>query len=485
MKSAVKILFCLILVASTILTIGSGLSKAATIFKDVGPNHRAYNEITYLAQGKITSGDANGNFMPKSNVTRAQFAALLGRALDLDGTQRKTKFKDVGVSNFASGYIQAAVDKNIISGYSDGSFKPNGLVTRGEMAIMICKAFGYSFGNSSSGAAQAIISRGIDQGVEDGTFGSTRSALREETAIFLARAIDFKLRSKPTTSFSSEKYVNVNSLNVRKGPSTEYGVVGTLNKEEKVTTSYNVGNWTLVKTSNDVIGFASNYYLATSVDNSDDNSNNDSIDNGNANPQSLTSQTLVIDPGHGGTDPGKVGFGLKEKDIVLDTSLLLKKLLIQTPLNVKYTRETDVTLDLIKDRVPYALSVKGNTFVSIHANGGGGTGSETYYWGKASKAATNPYVSDSKMLAEFIQKRLIVALETRDRGIKHGDFHVIRENQMPAVLVELAFMDTKADSEKLNSPAYRQKAAEAIFLGLLDYYNAKGFDVAQYYNIVK
>lgn len=465
------------------LTIGSGESKAAPVFKDISPDHRAYKEITYLAQGKIAGGDTSGNFNPKSNVTRAQFTALLGRAFGLDGTQRNTKFKDVGAANFASGYIQSAVDQKIISGYSDGSFKPDGLVTRGEMAIMICKAFGYSFGNSASGAAQAIMSRGIDQGVEDGTFGSARSALREETAIFLARAIDYTLRSKPTITFSGEKYVNVNSLNIRKGPSTDYSVVGQLNKGDKVTVGYNVGNWTLVKSNTGVIGFVSNYYLITSADDQDDDSDNGGIDNGNTN--SLASQTLVIDPGHGGLDPGKVGFGLKEKDVVLDTSLRLKQLLTQTPLNVKYTRETDVTLDLVKDRVPYAISVKGDAFVSIHANGGGGTGSETYYWGKASKAATNPHIADSKMLADFIQKRLIVALETRDRGIKHGDFHVIRENKMPAVLVELAFMDTKADSDKLNSPAYRQKGAEAIFLGLLDYYNAKGFDVAQYYNIVR
>ncbi|WP_042349297.1 N-acetylmuramoyl-L-alanine amidase [Bacillus massiliigorillae] len=480
MKTFAKLLLGLVVFIFSICTLDTSKTEAATTFKDISTNHPAFDEIAFLAQGKITSGDENGYFKPRQNVTRAEFAAMVGRALNLDGTKKKTKFKDVGSGNFASGYIQSAVDKKIISGYSDGSFKPNGLVTRGEMAIMISRAFGYEFNNTTSGAAKAITSRGIDTTQADGTFAAERQAVREETAIFIARAIDYTMRlNNPSVSFSSERYVTSSTLNVRKGPSTNYNVVKVLKYKEKVTLGYQVGNWVLIKADDNTIGFVSTDYLSTSNPTSSGDNPGDT-----SGGKSLASQVLVIDPGHGGTDPGKVGFGLKEKDIVLNTSLLLKKLLIQTPLNVKYTRETDVTLDLVKDRVPYALSVKGNTFVSIHANGGGGTGSETYYWGKVSKAATNPYVSDSKMLAEFIQKRLVVALDTRDRGIKHGDFHVIRENQMPAVLVELAFMDTKADSEKLNSPVYRQKAAEAIYLGILDYYKAKGFDVAPYYDVV-
>lgn len=83
------------------------------------------------------------------------------------------------------------------------------------------------------------------------------------------------------------------------------------------------------------------------------------------------------------------------------------------------------------------------------------------------------------MLADKIQKRLVKALDTRDRGVKPEDFYVLRENEMPAVLTELAFLDNSEDYEKLASESGRQIAAEAIFAGILDYYEWKGFDVSK------
>lgn len=459
---------------STALTFGNTKTEASTTFKDVSSSHRAYKEITYLAQGKIAGGNANGRFQPNSNVTRAEATAMIGRALQLDGTKRSTSFKDVGSSNFASGYIQSAANKKIVSGYKDGRFKPNNPVTRGEMAVMISRAFGYSYGNSTSGAEKALISRGIAQGKGNGSFGTNDSIIRADFAIFLARSIDYTLRTKPTISFSGQTYSNTDALNIRKGPSTSYASIGKLKNKEIVSIGYVVGKWTLIKSSSNVIGFVSNSYLgsgSTSPGESADDDNN----------QSLANETIVIDPGHGGKDPGAVGFGLKEKDVVLDTGLYLKKLLAKTPFNVEYTRETDKFLEL-KDRVAFAERVKGDTFVSIHANAGGGTGSETYYYASRSNGANT---KDSKKLAESIQARLVVAMNTKDRGEKTANFHVIKQNSMPAVLVELAFIDTKADNDKLKNPVYRQKAANAIYLGILDYYKYKGFNVSSLYNVVK
>ncbi|PIE93165.1 N-acetylmuramoyl-L-alanine amidase family protein [Bacillus fungorum] len=72
------------------------------------------------------------------------------------------------------------------------------------------------------------------------------------------------------------------------------------------------------------------------------------------------------------------------------------------------------------------------------------------------------------------------ALQTRDRGVKHGDFHVIRENDMPAVLTELAFIDNGIDYSKLSTENGRQIAAEAIYEGILDYYEWKVNNVSEY-----
>ncbi len=466
---AVKLLLCFLLALSTVLTVGQTKSEAATSFKDISSKHRAYKEITYLGEGDIVTGDTKGNYVPNRTVTRGEAAAMIGRALNLNGTKRATSFKDVGAGNFASGYIQSAVDKKILSGYGDGTFKPYATVTRGEMAVMIAKAFGYSYGNTVSGAANALKTRGIAQGVTATSFGADLNLIRADFAVFLARSIDYTLRTKPTITFSGTKYVDVDSLNVRKGPSTKYGVVGALKNNTKVEIGYSVGTWTLIKSGN-TIGFVANSYLKSNISSGSDSSTSP-----------LASQVLVIDPGHGGKDSGAVGYGLTEKYVVLDTGLRLKKLLANTPFTVKYTRETDVFLEL-SERVAIAKNAKANAFVSIHANAfnGSASGSETYYYGPAAKTA-NPNVADSKLLATKIQDRLTTAMGTKDRGEKHGDYHVLRENTMPAVLVELAFIDNKTDNDKLASPTYRQKAAQAIYYGILDYYKAKGFNVNSLY----
>ncbi|MFS0783803.1 N-acetylmuramoyl-L-alanine amidase [Bacillus sp. 1P06AnD] len=471
---AVKLLLSLTLLVSVFFGLGQSQIEAATTFKDIGSSHRAFKEISYLAQGNIVGGDSKGYFNPTRSVTRAEAAAMIGRALNLNGTQRGTSFKDVSSDNFASGYIQSAVDKKIISGFSNGLFKPYDKMTRGEMAIMISRAFEYSFDGSTTGAAKALMSRGIAQGMSDGSFGTSNSIVRADYAIFLARAIDYNLRlGNQSITFSGDMYVTSDTLNIRKGPNTNYGVTEVLQKKEKVAVGYKVGTWTVIKSSKNVIGFVSSAYLSPTVSSGDDNTQQPT------NP--LASQTIVIDPGHGGTDSGAIGFGLKEKDVVLDVGKRVRDYLVKTPFNIKMTRDTD-TYPTLSERVTFAQNAKANAFVSIHANAGGGTGSETYYYGRA---ATNPYVTDSQKLAKYIQARLVVAMNTADRGDKHGNFHVLRENTMPAVLVELAFIDTKADNDKLKSNTYRQAAAKAISLGILDYYNAKGFDVADQYSKIQ
>ncbi|MFS0780723.1 family 10 glycosylhydrolase [Bacillus sp. 1P06AnD] len=227
-----------------------------SVFSDLSTSYRAYQEIAYLAQGNIVTGDLNGNFNPDRQVNRAEAAAMIGRTLNLDGAKRTTIFKDVGSNSFASGYIQSAVDKKILSGYSDGTFKPDASVTRGEMALMISRAFDYSYGNSASGAAQALKSRGIAQGLKDGSFGSGLNIIRADYAVFLARAIDYSLRiDSPAISFVGEMAVSTDSLPFRKGPSVSYGQIGLLKKNDQVTIGYQVGNWTLIKTTSNEIGF--------------------------------------------------------------------------------------------------------------------------------------------------------------------------------------------------------------------------------------
>ncbi|MGN1385913.1 MAG: N-acetylmuramoyl-L-alanine amidase [Bacillus sp. (in: firmicutes)] len=458
---AVKILLSFVLAVSTLLTINLSSASASTSFKDVSSSFRAYKEITYLAQGKIVLGDKNGNYNPFRTVTRAEAAAMIGRALGLSGTQRNTVFKDVTSGNFASGYIMAAYESGIISGYSDGSFNPSANVTRGEMALLISRAFGYTTNNTMASAIEALKSRGIAKGLTNGEFGDNQSITRADFAVFLARAINYSLRVTPTLPTTNEYlYVNTATLNVRTGPSTNYPSIGSIKRGTQVQVAYRVGAWTMIK-SGTTIGFVNNGYLAKA-----------------AVSDPLSELTLVIDPGHGGKDPGAIGLGANEKDVVLQTSLYLQQYLANTPINVEMTRSTDVFIELA-DRVAYATEMNGSAFVSIHANAfnGSASGSETYYY----SAAVNPHSEDSELLATYIQKRVVAAMGTKDRGVKEAGYYVIKYNTMPAALVELGFIDNADDNAKLISTTYQQKAAKAIFYGILDYYGSKGYNVSSYY----
>ncbi|OLN24141.1 cell wall hydrolase [Domibacillus antri] len=441
---------------------------------------RALEEVTFLSDGNIAKGSSAAIFNSNRTITRAEAAIFLGRALQLNGTPRKTVFRDVDRSSSVAGYIQSGVDHNIILGYlsgvSAGNFYPNKAITRGEMAIMIANAFKYSYGGTASGAAKALMDRGVADGMGNGSFGSGNLIKRADFAVFLARAINPEFRTKDSVSFTKSLWSNAPNLNIRSGPSTAYPSIGKLSENQQVSGAHSVGKWTYVK-SGATVGFVSTAYLRTTA----------------AKPAAtppvtesadsrLSGQTIIIDPGHGGSDPGAISFGLREKDVVLTTGLKVNNLLKQTPFNVKMTRSTDTFVSL-SARPAFAVRNGGDVFVSIHANAASAsaTGTETFYY----SAATNPYTADSRLLATKIQNRMIAAWNLRNRGVKTGNFAVLRENNMPAALAELGFITNKSDNDKLKSDYWLTSASKAIYYGILDYYKAKGYDVDSLYNVPK
>lgn len=170
---------------------------------------------------------------------------------------------------------------------------------------------------------------------------------------------------------------------------------------------------------------------------------------------------VVIDAGHGAHDPGAVSSsGKKEKDFALALALKVGKLLEKEKnIDVVLTRSDDTFLEL-KDRVKIANNLKADAFVSIHANSGpsAATGTETYYNRDSSKA-----------LANTIHKYLIKATGLKDRGVKYGNFHVIRETNMAAVLLEVGFISNKNDESKLFNTTFQNQVAESVVVGLKEY----------------
>jgi N-acetylmuramoyl-L-alanine amidase len=221
--------------------------------------------------------------------------------------------------------------------------------------------------------------------------------------------------------------------------------------------------------------------------------------------------TIVIDPGHGGKDPGALGLNtLKEKDITLDISKELGKL-IERNLGMKviYTRTEDVFIPLWK-RTQIANKSEADIFLSIHANAAkphsSTKGFETYLLriGKTAAAVDaahrenetikleektheyidftdakkivasmtqNSAVKSSEYLAQAIQTNLSKRLNSKDRGVKQAGFHVLVGASMPNVLIEVGFVTNKEEAQNLSKYKYKREIANGIFEAVVDFKN--------------
>lgn len=178
-------------------------------------------------------------------------------------------------------------------------------------------------------------------------------------------------------------------------------------------------------------------------------------------------QVVIIDPGHGGPDPGAVGIGgIQEKEIVLDISNRISAILEQQGVSTVLTRTADIDLDLAP-RVELADRLRATVFVSIHANAismarPDVNGLETYYY------------DSGYDLARMIHASVLQTAPIRDRGVRSARFYVLRKSSMPSVLVETGFVTGAEDAANLATSAHRQRMAEGIARGILQYIRGGG-----------
>src|SRR4051812_1365003 len=214
---------------------------------------------------------------------------------------------------------------------------------------------------------------------------------------------------------------------------------------------------------------------------------------------------IVVDAGHGGHDTGTIGpTGFKEKDLVLDVSLRLGKLLEnKLGAEVVYTRDDDTFVPL-ETRTAVANQNQADLFISVHANSSddpGARGVETYYLNFTSSAdalevaarenavseksihelqdlvkkiALKDKIDESKEFASNVQSALYTGLNAkgggpRNRGVKKAPFVVLIGANMPSILAEISFVSNPNDERKLQKPDYRQKIAESLYRGIAKY----------------
>ena len=179
----------------------------------------------------------------------------------------------------------------------------------------------------------------------------------------------------------------------------------------------------------------------------------------------LNKKVIVIDPGHGGTDPGAMRDGVMEKNIVLDIAKIVEQKLKNQGATVYMSRNNDTFVSL-SDRVVFSNNRRPDVFVSIHINASENAavyGIETHY-----------YKDNSVDLAKYMHKSIIQKINDKDRGILKSRFYVIRNTDAPSVLLELGFISNEKERTLMQTQERQEAFADAITEGLINYLNSTG-----------
>jgi N-acetylmuramoyl-L-alanine amidase len=202
--------------------------------------------------------------------------------------------------------------------------------------------------------------------------------------------------------------------------------------------------------------------------------------------------TVILDPGHGGTDGGASNRWGSEKGYSLDVALTAREQLLRAGYKVEMTRSTDVGVSL-EQRVSLANQFPHAVFVSIHFNSSnGGSGVESYSLAPAGvpsnassenhpsaadvqPCAGNGHDSENVALTAAVHASVLSKLAVFDRGVRHARFHVLRETKVPAVLVECGFLSDPVEGQRIATLQYRQQLGVAIAQAVENYSAAVSF----------
>lgn len=485
------VIFALVIGSILNLNVHKASASSAVVFEDIPTSFWAKDEIDYLYSKDIIKGyEVNDTkmFYPGRNVTRAQAAKMIMIAIGEPELNKKAPtFKDVPKDHWAYGWIEHANNLGIITGYDkEGTFKPDDFLTRAQMSKIISKAFGLDV---EAAEAKPIVFDDIEQsywashyintlyynGISNGSGNSykpTEKISRAHFSVFISRALNEKYRfdpeeqvvvpSKPvdpaepvepepvTGDIIAYGTVTAGSLNVRSEANASSAILGKVTLGNQVSVLSLVGNWAKISYNNQVAYVHKGYLKLKNV---------------SGNP--LKDRIIVVDAGHGGTDPGAVNGKYYEKNIVIEVAKRLQEKLQSQGAQVIMTRTGD-TYPSLSDRVEKSKEVYAEVFVSIHTNAASAAakGAETYF-----DTSQNDNGVESFELAKEIQEQIVALAGMNDRGVKDNDFYVVRNQDIPSVLVELGFITNSDDLSKLASSQYQEIYAEAIYRGILNYYS--------------
>lgn len=263
-------------------------------------------------------------------------------------------------------------------------------------------------------------------------------------------------------SYSGQITVTGSYVRIRTGPGTDYKVVRIGNQGDTYPVLEKKGQWVHIQVDSTQSGWIAGWLVS---DSNQSGSSAVSRTSASQHSNSLRGKNIVIDAGHGGIDPGTIGYsGSLEKNHTLRTASHLASLLKEKGAHVILTRGSDRYLSL-NSRVAISSTYHTDAFVSVHYNSSPvhlSRGVEVYYYKGG---------ADKSLAANVLRS---VSNETGfpSNGVRFGDFYVLRENPKLAVLVELGYISNPGEESAIQSETYQIRAANGIVQGLSDYFSS-------------
>ncbi len=283
-----------------------------------------------------------------------------------------------------------------------------------------------------------------------------------------------------SVSSGGKALVTANAVIIRSGPGKSYELLGSANRHDAVTVLENRSGWSRIQTSYGAYGWVSAKYLqgGSAAQTKSAVQKQKAVRVSTAAAQSPKAKTaviqsgslrgklIVLDPGHGGNDPGTIGttYGLVEQELNLKTATYIRDYLVSRGARVEMTRTNNSQRPSLASRAQLSSAVGADAFVSIHYN-------------SALTSSANGtmvcFYSESKDLglARAIEAPLKGGIGIRNNGLAFGNFKVIRENSVPSVLLEMGFLSNASDEGTISSDDYQRSAAKTIADGLQLYFS--------------
>ncbi|MEB2282828.1 N-acetylmuramoyl-L-alanine amidase [Lysinibacillus xylanilyticus] len=472
-------------------------------FVDVGINHPYVSYVNTIYYNGITKGSKQ-NYNPNEQVTRKQFALFVARAKE-EKYRLDIPVKDVAApdSSQVIGLISATADGLNIRKSKDSSSTTNivGTVNKGgklsvyaiegdwlkvsykdtfayiyKKYAQFLDADGNALGNvqkqvattqninlyvkpTSSSKVISTVNSKVNLPVYKTVSGYHLTVVNGVPGYIVANSTADVEVEKPSTPDPTSPIVSgdllgrvtVDNLNIRQEANATSAVVSKLKKGEYVQVNSINGYWAQV-TYQGQTGYVHKSYVK--------------LLNQNGNP--VKDRIIIIDPGHGGSDPGTSYGSITEKDITLKVGTLVKGKLEAAGAKVLMPRTGDTFLPPQK-HIDFAHANYGEIFVSIHVNSADSTkakGTETYY----AKTPGDMYQEDIE-LATFVNNQIVKNVNMENRKVRQKNYIVVANTNIPSILVELGFLTNSEDRAKLTDDKYLELFAESIYKGILEYYS--------------